>query len=77
MAAGGLLILMYHRVVDGIVARALGQDGMYVDVETFENHLRFVKRHFLVDRWRKRSISWSSGREKRPVGQADVCDHLR
>lgn len=47
-AAYGVLILMYHRVVDGVVARGLGHDGMYVDPETFENHLRFVKRHFLV-----------------------------
>ena len=47
-ARDGLLILMYHRVVDGVVACGLGQEGMYVDVETFEDHLRFVKRHFLV-----------------------------
>ncbi len=47
-AKDGLLILMYHRVVDGIVARALSQDGMYVDVETFGEHLRFVMQHFRV-----------------------------
>jgi peptidoglycan/xylan/chitin deacetylase (PgdA/CDA1 family) len=47
-AREGLLILMYHRVVDGAVARSLGQEGMYVDVETFDNHLRFLKRRFLV-----------------------------
>jgi len=47
-AAGRVLILMYHRIVDGVVARGLGHEGMYVDPETFENHLRFMKRHFLV-----------------------------
>lgn len=47
-ADDGLLILMYHRVVDGALARGLGQDGMYVDAATFEDHLRFLKRHFVV-----------------------------
>lgn len=47
-ARDGLLILMYHRVVDGGIGRGMGHDGLYVEPETFEKQLLFLKRHFLV-----------------------------
>lgn len=42
------LILMYHRVADHSVARALGHEGMYVGKETFDRHLQFLKSRFQV-----------------------------
>jgi peptidoglycan/xylan/chitin deacetylase (PgdA/CDA1 family) len=55
------LILMYHRVLPpGELSADYVQPGMYVTPETFERHLRFVRRHFdvlpmrdLLQKWRE------------------------
>jgi len=43
-----ILILMYHRVSDIRALSGLIQEGMYVNVETFEKHVRFLKRHYEI-----------------------------
>ncbi|MBE0604451.1 MAG: polysaccharide deacetylase family protein [Deltaproteobacteria bacterium] len=43
-----ILILMYHRVLNIRALRGLIQEGMYVDVETFGKHVRFLKRHYEI-----------------------------
>lgn len=40
------LILMYHRVLDIRSLRGLMQEGMYVDVKTFEMHVEYLKRRY-------------------------------
>lgn len=43
-----LLILMYHRVIPGPEVKNWVQPGMYVKPGTFENHLRFLNKHFRI-----------------------------
>ena len=43
-----VLILMYHHVLDKKDYGMLVQDGMYVNVETFERHLRYLVRNFNI-----------------------------
>ena len=47
-SAGGLLILMYHRVLPFAEAHSRLQAGMYVVPETFKTHLRFLKNAFHI-----------------------------
>ena len=42
------MILMYHRILPSELAKPRIQAGMYVDPETFETHIRFLKQHFQV-----------------------------
>ena len=44
----GFLILMYHRVVSKNEAKKGVQAGMYVDPETFELHIRFLRKYFRI-----------------------------
>ena len=41
-------ILMYHRILDPRSLRGLMQEGMYVDVKTFERQVEYLKRHYDV-----------------------------
>ncbi len=41
-------ILMYHRVIPGNEVRNGVQAGMYVQLETFERHIEFLKKYFSV-----------------------------
>jgi len=43
-----ILILMYHRVLNIRALRGLIQGGMYVDAETFERHVCYLKRHYEI-----------------------------
>jgi peptidoglycan/xylan/chitin deacetylase (PgdA/CDA1 family) len=56
---GSLVVLMYHRVLPpDSPARATEQPGMYVSPETFDLHLRELKRHFELvhlDEWLRRA----------------------
>lgn len=45
-ARGHSLTLMYHRVISGEAGGPFLQPGMYVEPDTFEKHLRFLKKHF-------------------------------
>lgn len=45
---GRSLTLMYHRIIPRSKAGAFLQPGMYVEPETFDLHLRFLKKHFHV-----------------------------
>ena len=42
------VILMYHRVLPSDRANPRVQPGMYVDPETFEMHIRYLKQYFQV-----------------------------
>jgi len=42
------LILMYHRILPSGLAKPRIQAGMYVDPETFEMQIRFLKQYFQV-----------------------------
>jgi hypothetical protein len=42
------VILMYHRVVPHDEVRSGIQAGMYVEPYTFERHLGFLKKHFVI-----------------------------
>jgi peptidoglycan/xylan/chitin deacetylase (PgdA/CDA1 family) len=42
------LILMYHRILDSRAVRGLMQEGMYVDIGTFERHVEYLKRRYDV-----------------------------
>lgn len=44
----GYVILMYHRILPSDQAKARVQPGMYVDPETFEMHIRYLKQYFQV-----------------------------
>ncbi len=39
---------MYHRVIRGGLKEQLVQDGMYVNVETFEQHVRYLKENYNI-----------------------------
>lgn len=41
-------ILMYHRVVSRDQTSGLIQPGMYVEPVTFERHIRFLKKYFVI-----------------------------
>lgn len=43
---GRSLTLMYHRIIPRSKAGTFLQPGMYVEPETFDLHLRFLKKHF-------------------------------
>jgi peptidoglycan/xylan/chitin deacetylase (PgdA/CDA1 family) len=40
------MILLYHRIIPGDLAKAGVQAGMYVEPDTFEAHLSFLQTHF-------------------------------
>jgi peptidoglycan/xylan/chitin deacetylase (PgdA/CDA1 family) len=42
----GYVILMYHRILPSDQAKPRVQPGMYVDPETFEMHIRYLKQYF-------------------------------
>jgi len=42
------LILMYHRILPSGLAKPWTQAGMYVDPDTFEMHIRYLKENFQV-----------------------------
>jgi len=42
------VILMYHRILPSALLKPWIQSGMYVDPETFEMHIRYLKKHFQV-----------------------------
>lgn len=42
------LTLMYHRIIPCCERGSFLQPGMFVDPETFEMHLRFLKKHFCM-----------------------------
>ena len=42
------VILMYHRIISCDEVREGVQAGMYVEPDTFERHLRFLKKYFLI-----------------------------
>jgi peptidoglycan/xylan/chitin deacetylase (PgdA/CDA1 family) len=44
----GYVILMYHRILPSDQANPRVQPGMYVDPETFEMHIRYLKQYFQV-----------------------------
>jgi peptidoglycan/xylan/chitin deacetylase (PgdA/CDA1 family) len=44
----GYVILMYHRILPSEQANHRVQPGMYVDPETFDMHIRYLKQHFQV-----------------------------
>jgi peptidoglycan/xylan/chitin deacetylase (PgdA/CDA1 family) len=46
MFRGHTLALMYHRIIPRSAGGAFLQPGLYVEPDTFERHLRFLKKHF-------------------------------
>ena len=50
-SGNGFVILMYHRVISLGDEKIPIQPGMYVDPKTFEEHIRYLKQHFLVIRF--------------------------
>ncbi len=42
------VVLMYHRVVPAKATQPGLEAGMYVEPDTFDMHLRYLKRHFLI-----------------------------
>ncbi len=42
-------MLMYHRIISKDEAQKGAQAGMYVEPNTFEDHLRFLKKYFSVE----------------------------
>lgn len=42
------MVLMYHRIIPAAEGGPYLQPGMYVEPETFDMHLRFLKQHFEI-----------------------------
>jgi len=42
------VILMYHRVVPAEEMKPCIEAGMYVDPDTFDRHIRYLKKHFII-----------------------------
>lgn len=42
------IILMYHRIIRSDQAKRRVQAGMYVEPDTFERHILFLKKHFII-----------------------------
>jgi len=47
-AEADFAILTYHRILERKGPRDCVQDGMFVDPETFDVHIRFLKKHFRI-----------------------------
>lgn len=57
------LILMYHRVLPSGACKIPLQAGMYVEPETFEDHLKYLNRHFRVIPFSDKFAPSSAGRQ--------------
>lgn len=60
-------ILMYHRVVPAGFEEIPIQAGMYVEPDTFEAHIGYLKRHFRLIPFSKMFSTASTGENRKPA----------
>ena len=60
-------ILTYHRILERKGLRDCVQDGMFVDPETFDAHIRFLKMHFRIVPIRELTFATNRNGGNRPL----------
>jgi peptidoglycan/xylan/chitin deacetylase (PgdA/CDA1 family) len=66
-ADANFAILTYHRILERKGPRECVQDGMFVDPETFDAHLRFLKKHFRIVPIRELTSTSDRNAGRRPL----------
>lgn len=67
LAESNFAILTYHRILERKGPRECVQDGMFVDPETFDAHIRFLKKHFRIVPIRELTFAAIRNDDHRPL----------
>ena len=66
-AEANFAILTYHRILERKGRHDCVQDGMFVDPETFDEHIRFLKKHFRIVPIRELTFAANKNGDHRPL----------